>query len=321
MDIKLSEGEDGVPFIKLGEGMLRLDLEELDEAYQERSRIELRETPENIAHGLEKLKELIKAEEGWNVPTEIDSYLLKFLRPCKFYPESAFKLMKKYYKFKLKNPNLALGVMPATVKHVFENEIISFFPVRTEKGCRVMHVRVGNWDTKKATLQDLFRTVTMCVEIAMIEPTTQVAGAYVLLDMKGLTLQHVWQFTPMFAKTALEFIQETIPIRLKGIHIINQPYIFKMLYAIFKPFINEKLRKRLYFHGVDRKSLFSHIAKEYIPSMYEGTLSIPLCPGYLLAEILTKFDSEFELCNAIGYTEVKLQINNGILVNKLHVCT
>lgn len=47
----------------------------------------------------------------------------------------------------------------------------------------------------------------MCVEIAMIEPTTQVAGAYVLLDMKGLTLQHVWQFTPMFAKTALEFIQ------------------------------------------------------------------------------------------------------------------
>lgn len=62
MDIKLSEGEDGVPFIKLGEGMLRLDLEELDEAYQERSRIELRETPENIAHGLEKLKELIKGK-------------------------------------------------------------------------------------------------------------------------------------------------------------------------------------------------------------------------------------------------------------------
>ena len=33
----------------------------------------------------------VSAETDMNVPIDIDEYLIVFLRPCKFYPESAFE--------------------------------------------------------------------------------------------------------------------------------------------------------------------------------------------------------------------------------------
>lgn len=53
----------------------------------------------------------------------------------------------------------------------------------------------------------MFRAVMLALEIAMIEPRTQLAGVHVIIDLEGLTLQHIWQFSPSFAKTVLEFVQ------------------------------------------------------------------------------------------------------------------
>lgn len=47
----------------------------------------------------------------------------------------------------------------------------------------------------------------MVVEVAMIEPKTQVGGVHIILDMKGLSLSHITQFTPRLAQLILEFVQ------------------------------------------------------------------------------------------------------------------
>lgn len=91
-------------------------------------------------------------------------------------------------------------------------------------------------------------------------------------------------------------LQDCAPIRIKGVHIINQPYVFNMVFALFKPFLREKLRSRIHFHGTNRQSLLAHVdpkvnsLKEELaidPSVIYAVLTPsrpvvqPLCPtGY-----------------------------------------
>lgn len=47
----------------------------------------------------------------------------------------------------------------------------------------------------------------LIVEAALLEPKTQIAGTNILIDLEGLSLQHVWQFSPGIAKIILEYVQ------------------------------------------------------------------------------------------------------------------
>lgn len=89
----------------------------------------------------------------------------------------------------------------------------------------------------------------------MVEPLSQICGALVILDMDGLPMGHVLHFTPIFAAMLLDYLQDCICMRLKAVHIVNNSYIFNIVFNIFKPFIREKLRKRVSVRWPIQKSI------------------------------------------------------------------
>jgi retinaldehyde-binding protein 1 len=234
---------------------------------------ELRETPENVKKGIEELKALIEGDETIFFDTS-DDFLIIFLRPCKFYAKSAYELLKRIALFKENNKSILDNLMPDSEKDAFINhKVINILKNRDQKGRRVMIINSGAlWDPKQISTDQLFRIVYLVHELAMLEPETQVNGVVFIQDFNGMSMKQVMAITPAFSVRLLTFIQDALPYRLKEVHIVKQPFIFNIVWNIFKPLMREKLKKRTFFHGTKMSSLHKHIAKTHLPKDYDGDL-------------------------------------------------
>jgi len=293
-----------LPIIQLGDFTLQFELDEPSDSVKEIARNELRETEENVRAGLEELRQLLKEDKELRTPYENDAYLIRFLRPCKFYPQSAYDMVKRYYGFKVKHKNHYDGLMPSKERNIFESNILTVCPNRDQHGRRILILELGKkWNHKKVTLDEVFKGCVMFLEAAMLEPETQICGAVVIFDMEGLSMQQVWQFSPPFAKRIVDWLQDSVPLRIKNIHIINQPTIFNMVFTLFKPFLREKLRSRIIFHGWDRESLHNYMNPKCLPECYGGSVALPRISGLEWYNLLVKCDGEYEAINSYGYNK------------------
>ncbi|XP_012289206.1 alpha-tocopherol transfer protein-like [Orussus abietinus] len=282
-------------------------VEEMDEFFTEKALKELRETPEIREEGYKALKELLKGEPDLYLPTE-EEYLKKFLRPCKWYPKSAMEMIKRFYRYRLSHPRICNNLVPSMNREIFVSGILTPMPLRLEDGCRLLLIESGRkWKPKEISLEQILRGVMIILEAAMAEPITQISGVHVILDMDGLSLSQVTYFSPSFASAVLEWVQKCVPCRLKGVHVVNQPYIFNMVFAIFKPFLQEKLRNRLHFHGTNRQTLLSHIGVTALPTKFGGNLKIPEEPvGETLWNYFCIFEEAFQASSKCGYPPKEL---------------
>lgn len=94
-------------------------------------------------------------------------------------------------------------------------------------------------------MDDIFRTNVLALEHIVKDVESQISGVRVILDMAGLSLQHAKFFTPYYAKQMVELVQDTFPLRFKGFHVVNEPFYFDAIMAVIKPFLKEKIRKRV----------------------------------------------------------------------------
>ncbi|KOB70835.1 putative CRALBP [Operophtera brumata] len=142
--------------------------------------------------------------------------------------------MRRAAEFKRDNASLLDGLLPEHEQEAFlQHNVANVMKGRDHKGRRVLIVNVGG-------------------------------GSAVNNKTMGLT--------PSFSKRLLTFIQDAMPLRLKEVHFVKQPMIFNVVWNMFKPFIREKLKNRIFFHGSKMLSLHKHLAPSHLPSDYGGEL-------------------------------------------------
>lgn len=85
----------------------------------------------------------------------------------------------------------------------------------------------------------------LSLEHAIRQPEVQISGLVVLLDMAGLSLGHARFLSANLSKRTVEVIQEAFPMRFKAFHILHEPFYMDAILAVLKPFLKEKIRKRV----------------------------------------------------------------------------
>ncbi|XP_076634484.1 retinaldehyde-binding protein 1 [Colletes latitarsis] len=263
---------------------------------------ELRETEENVKQGILELKKYLEEDKTIYYKTD-DDFLLIFLRPCKFYAKSAYELMRRVAEFKEKNSTLFDNLMPADEKSaILENNVVNVLKGIDHKGRRVLLVNCGKtWDPSRVSADQILRLFYLVHEVAMLEPETQIFGTVVIMDFEALAMKQVMGFTPSFSMKLLTFIQDAMPLRLKEIHIVKQPFLFNMVWQMFKPFVREKLKKRMFFHGSKMASLHTHIPPSHLPKNYGGDLPEIDYTSADWYPTLIKYENKIKEWNSYGF--------------------
>ncbi|XP_077990719.1 alpha-tocopherol transfer protein-like [Glandiceps talaboti] len=236
-----------------------------------KARDELNEDPDTRQQKLDDLREMFKRRPDIKFRND-DAFLLRYLRVRKFNVEKAYKTLVHYYEVRHQYKDIFTDFTPSAVTQQLEDQIHTILPERDSKGRRILILKPGNWNPGAYSLTPVLKAGLMYIELMSEEEETQINGIVFIGDFGGMTKEHLKHFNPMLGRKLADTLQNALPIRLKEVHYINQPKFFDLIFSIFRPFLSEKLVKRLHFHGDEYGNLHQHIGSAILPTEYGGAL-------------------------------------------------
>ncbi|CAH1105866.1 unnamed protein product [Psylliodes chrysocephalus] len=280
-----------------------LDLGEPPQELLDWAREHLNENPETRDQVLQDFRDMI-FERGECIPHRTDdAFLLRFLRARFFIIERAHRMLVNYYDFKESNPEFYKGVNLKKLLKMGDDAIISVPPYREQAGRRILLYRMGNWDPEKLSTDEIFQATMIVLELAILEQRAQILGGICIFDLGGLSLQQAWYMTPSIAHKVIQIMVTSFPMKIHALHIVNQSWIFDIIYNIFKPFLDERMKEKIFFHGDDMESLHQHIDPKHLPERYGG-----IHPDYNYNDWIENFEKNDKIVQelkSLGYNDYR----------------
>lgn len=251
---------------------LPLEFNKITEYFQKKAEIELYETEEEKVQCLQNLKEKLENVENLYADTRKE-ILIQFLRARKFDVEAAFDLVIKFYKHKKAYPTIYKPFNSSKLTDLIKTKFIYFLPKRSPEGCAILLTQIAKWNPRLFTYGEINQYALMCTTYQLLNPVTQIAGIASLIDMKGFSISHLINTSFLDVRCMVSSIQDSLPMRHKAIHIVNNSSLFSALFSIVRPLLKEKLRHRIMLHGTSMDSLHKYLPPSILPEEYGGILS------------------------------------------------
>ncbi|AWP04711.1 putative alpha-tocopherol transfer protein [Scophthalmus maximus] len=213
----------------------------------------------------------LRAGELRAVRTFSRGFLVKFLRARDFDVELSLKLLLNYQRWRRESPEISRCLSPSSVLGLLNASYHAVLPQRDHAGSRVLIYRIGQWNPKDWSAFQVFRVSLMTSEIISMETETQRRGLKVIFDLQGWSLGHAWQINPSLARKISSVLSDSFPLKVRGIHLVNEPMFFWPVFAMIRPFLPDKIKQRIHMHGSDfHDSLSDFFSPALLPPDYGG---------------------------------------------------
>ncbi|XP_054918137.1 alpha-tocopherol transfer protein-like [Dermacentor andersoni] len=232
---------------------------------------ELGETDEVRQQALDDLTKLLNGEPGLNWHNDPD-FLLRFLRVRKYNVEAALKSITKYYRVRDNCRQIFDDFRPSTIVPECR-DIAAVLPHRDAQGRQILLIRSGMWNPTLVPQIDVHRAFMLCLKHLERSPSGQTAGVVVINDFQGFGVEHArnCKLAPM--KDLTDYVQESMPLRLRAVHVVRESRGFDFCFALVRPFLKSKIIQRIRFHGHKMEGLHEHVPASILPEAYGGLVS------------------------------------------------
>ncbi|XP_028327708.1 alpha-tocopherol transfer protein [Gouania willdenowi] len=213
----------------------------------------------------------LQSTELASAQTLSDQFLIKFLRARDLDVDQALKLLLNYLRWRSNCPEISGRLCPSSVLGLLNTSYHAVLPLRDRAGSRVLLYRIGQWNPKEWCPFQVFSISLMTSEIIVTETETQRRGVKVIFDLEGWTLSHALQINPSLARKISLVLSDSFPLKVRGIHLVNEPLFFRPVFAMIGPFLPEKIKQRIHMHGAGfRDSLGDFFPRSILPTEYGG---------------------------------------------------
>ncbi|XP_037558858.1 alpha-tocopherol transfer protein-like [Dermacentor silvarum] len=232
---------------------------------------ELGETDEVRQQALDDLTKLLNDEPGLNWHNDPD-FLLRFLRVRKYNVEAALKSITKYYRVRGNCGPIFDDFRPSTIVPECR-DIAAVLPHRDAQGRQILLIRSGIWNPTVVPQIDVHRAFMLCLKHLERSPSSQTAGVVIIIDYEGFGVEHAINCKLGLMKDLTDYVQESMPLRLRAVHVVRESRGFDFCFALVRPFLNSKIIQRIHFHGHKMEGLHEHIPASILPEAYGGLVS------------------------------------------------
>jgi len=202
-----------------------------------------------------------------------DEYLLKFL--CwKQDAQRAAGRFHSFQKWRNENPwsntDMQLSKDPLLKKHVSSNVVVAPESIVSKSGCSVIVGRLSNNDMSDGrTPEQVCRMILYTIDRLLERPSTRENGVIIFHDLKGVSKNNVH---PGVGKLLLGAIIGHLPIKIKGIYLLNAPFFFKGIFTVLTSVLfPKKMKQRV--HYVDSiEDIYEVVDKELLLKEHGGEL-------------------------------------------------
>lgn len=110
----------------------------------------------------------------------------------------------------------------------------------TREGYKIFYGRLLDSDPSHFVYNDAMKLLNMVIDLWLYTEGT-CEGHIILFDMKNVSFGHVGRLSPMGLKKFLYYLQEGLPVRLKGFHFMNASPVIDVILNMMRPFMKKQL--------------------------------------------------------------------------------